>query len=50
VYHISKQSDNDFVFYDNFHTLTKRRKKEKQEKKTKKLSQLLKVHILETLG
>jgi len=35
---ISKQSDNAFVFYDNFYTLTKRRKK------TKKLSQFSKVH------
>jgi len=31
VYQISRQSDNAFVFYSNFHTLTKRRKKEKNE-------------------
>jgi len=36
-------------FYDNFHTLTKKKKK-LQEKLMKKLSQFSKVHISETLG
>jgi len=33
VYQISRQSDNAFVFYSNFYTLTKRRKKEKKKNK-----------------
>jgi len=45
VYKISKQLDNAFVFYSNFHTLKKERKKKK-----KKLSQLSKVHISEAPG
>jgi len=39
-----KALDNAFVFYNNFHTLTKKKKK------TMKLSQFSKVHISETLG
>jgi len=40
---VSRQLDNEFVFYSNFHTLMKR-------KKMKKLSQLSKVHISEKPG
>jgi len=47
VYQISRQLDNVFVLYNNFHTLTKRKRK---IKKTKKLSQFSKVHISETPG
>jgi len=35
VYQISRQSDNAFVFYNNFHTFTKRRRKEKKKRKKK---------------
>jgi len=31
VYQISRQSDNAFVFYSNFHTLTKRKKNEETQ-------------------
>jgi len=44
VYQISRQSDNAFVFNNNFHNLTKRRKK------NKKLSQFSKVHISKIPG
>jgi len=33
VYQISRQSDNAFVFYSNFHTFTKGRRKEKKKEK-----------------
>jgi len=46
VYQISRQSDNGFVFYRNFHTLTKKTK----TKKSKETSQLLKVDISKTPG
>jgi len=32
VYQISRQSDNGFVFYSNFHTYTKRKKQKKETK------------------
>jgi len=35
AYQISKEMDNAFVFYNNFHTLMKRRKKEKKNEETK---------------
>jgi len=31
VYQISRQSDNAFVFYSNFHTFTKRKRNKKNE-------------------
>jgi len=35
VHQISRQLDNPFVFYGNFHTLMKRRREKKKEKKLK---------------
>jgi len=32
VYQISRESDNAFVFYSNFHTFTKTRKKRRKKK------------------
>jgi len=48
VYQISRELDNAFVIYNNFHTLMKLTRK--KSKKTKKLSQFSKVHISETPG
>jgi len=35
VYQISRQLDNAFLFYNNFHTFTKRRKKKEENEETK---------------
>jgi len=43
VYRISRQLGNAFVFYDNFHTLMKRRRKKKREKKEEKEKKLQKL-------
>jgi len=47
AYQISRQSENGFVFYDNFHTLMKRKKKRKTRRKK---NQILKIHVLEMPG
>jgi len=47
VYQISRQSDNPFPLYGNFHTFTK---EEKKGKKTKETKPILKVHISKTPG